>query len=152
MHGQASGVLLTQALHASFSPFVLCVDDLMTHEAHFVVQHFARALSTKWSKSYEEVMDWVQLANVPVVSSPDQIFRAHPAVLSKNRVWTCSLVKLGHNHTSVLARCRTYQINCPGKVNCVYVITNSQLANILAAKQKLLVADNVINTYNYPTY
>ena len=30
------------------------------------------------------------------------------------------------------------------------VITNSQLANFLAAKQTLLEADNVINTYNYP--
>ena len=95
-----------------------------------------------------EVMDWVQLANVPVVSSPDQIFRAHPAVLSKNRVWTRSPVKLGLNHTSVSARCCTNQI---AQVNCVYVITNSQLANILAAKQTLLVADNVINTYNLLT-
>ena len=31
-----------------------------------------------------------------VVSSPDQIFRARPADLSKNRVWTLSLRKLGH--------------------------------------------------------
>ena len=30
------------------------------------------------------------------------------------------------------------------------IITNSQLGNSLAAKQTLLVADNVINTYNYP--
>ena len=30
-----------------------------------------------------------------VVSSPDQIFRARPVALSKNRVWTLSLRKLG---------------------------------------------------------
>ena len=38
------------------------------------------------------------------------IFRARPAALSKNRVWTRSLVKLGLNHTSVLACCHTNQI------------------------------------------
>ena len=38
------------------------------------------------------------------------IFRARPAALSKNRVWTRSLVKLGLNHTSVVACCRTNQI------------------------------------------
>ena len=31
----------------------------------------------------------------PLVSSPDQIFRARPADSSKNRVWTLSLRKLG---------------------------------------------------------
>ena len=72
-----------------------------------------------------------------------QIFRARPAALSKNRVWTRSLVKLGLNHTSVVACCRTNQIAQ------VCVITNSQLANFLAAKQTLLVPGNVINTYNY---
>ena len=30
----------------------------------------------------------------------------------------------------------SHQSDCSGKVNCVYVITNSQLANFLAAKQK----------------
>ena len=45
-----------------------------------------------------------------LVSSPDLIFRAHPAALSKNRVWTRSLVKLGRNYTSVVACCRTNQI------------------------------------------
>ena len=39
-----------------------------------------------------------------------QIFRARPAALSKNRVWTPSLVKLGHNYTSVVSCCRTNQI------------------------------------------
>ena len=34
-----------------------------------------------------------QLLNI--VSSPDQIFRARPAALSKNRVWTLSPQKLG---------------------------------------------------------
>ena len=44
----------------------------------------------------------------------------------------------------------SHQSDCSGKVNCVMrVIINSQLANFLAAKQTLLVADNVINTYNY---
>ena len=50
----------THARHASFSPFVLTVDGLMAREAHFVVQRIARALSTKWSKSYGVVMGWVQ--------------------------------------------------------------------------------------------
>ena len=36
--------------------------------------------------------------------------------------------------------------------NALCVITNSQFANILVAKQTLLVADNVINTYNSPIY
>ena len=49
-----------QARHASFSPFVLMVDGLMAWEARFVVQLIARALSTKWSKSYGVVMGWVQ--------------------------------------------------------------------------------------------
>ena len=44
------------------------------------------------------------------ISSPDQIFRARPAALSKNRVWTRSPVKLGLNRTSISARCRTNQI------------------------------------------
>ena len=39
-----------------------------------------------------------------------QIFRARSAALSKNRVWTRSLVKLGRNYTSVVACCRTNQI------------------------------------------
>ena len=39
-----------------------------------------------------------------------QIFRARPAALSKNRVWTSSLVKLGRNYTSVVSCCRTNQI------------------------------------------
>ena len=39
-----------------------------------------------------------------------QVFRTCPAALSKNRVWTRSLVKLGRNHTSVLVCCRTNQI------------------------------------------
>ena len=39
-----------------------------------------------------------------------QIFRVHPAALSKNRVWTPSLVKLGCNYTSVVSCCRTNQI------------------------------------------
>ena len=39
-----------------------------------------------------------------------QIFCAHPAALSKNRVWTLSLVTLGRNHMSVSACCRTNQI------------------------------------------
>ena len=38
------------------------------------------------------------------------IFRACHAALSKNRIWTRSLVKLGLNHMSVLACCRTNQI------------------------------------------
>ena len=44
----------------------------------------------------------------------------------------------------------SHQSDCSGKVIVLCIITNSQLANFLAAKQTLLVADNVINTYNYP--
>ena len=45
------------------------------------------------------------------ISSPDTpIFCARPAALSKNRVWTLSLVKLGRNYTNVLACCRTSQV------------------------------------------
>ena len=50
----------SQAHHASFSPFVLMMNGLMAREARFVVQRIARALSTKWSKSYGVVMGWVQ--------------------------------------------------------------------------------------------
>ena len=39
-----------------------------------------------------------------------QIFRVRPAALSKNRVWTPSLVKLGRNYTSVVSCSRTNQI------------------------------------------
>ena len=39
-----------------------------------------------------------------------QIFRVRPAALSKNRVWTLSLVKLGRNYTSVVSCCRINQI------------------------------------------
>ena len=49
-------------------------------------------------------------ATMYLVSSPDLIFRARPAALSKNRVWTPSLVKLGRNYTSVVSCCRTNQI------------------------------------------
>ena len=39
-----------------------------------------------------------------------KIYRARPAALSKNRVWTPSLVKLGRNYTSIVSCCRTNQI------------------------------------------
>ena len=40
-----------------------------------------------------------------------QIFRARPAALPKNRVWTPSQVNiLGHNYTSIVSCCRTNQI------------------------------------------
>ena len=42
--------------------------------------------------------------------SRHQIFRARLAALSKNRVWTPSLVELGCNYTSVSACCSTNQI------------------------------------------
>ena len=45
--------------------------------------------------------------SIPSLVPRHQIFRAHPAVLSKNRVCTRSLVKLGRNYTSVVACCRT---------------------------------------------
>jgi len=51
-----------------------------------------------------------QSASVWLVSSPDTNFFARPAALSKNRVWTHSLVKLGRNYTSVVACCHTNQI------------------------------------------
>ena len=47
---------------------------------------------------------------VPSLVPRHQIFRARPAALSKNRVWTLSLVKLGRNYTSVVSCCRTNQI------------------------------------------
>lgn len=37
-------------------PLFCCLDGLMVCEACFVVQRFIGALSTKWSKSYGEVM------------------------------------------------------------------------------------------------
>ena len=89
------------------------------------------------------------VAHGPSLIPRHPIFRARPAALSKNRVWTRSLVKLGLNHTSVSAHCRTNQI-AQVKEIALYIITNSQLANSLAAKQPLLEADNVINTYHYP--
>ena len=59
--------------------------------------------------------------------------------------------KLGRNHTSVLACCRTNQIAQRSKLG-LNVITDSQLAKFQAPKLKLLVlvvTDNVINKYNY---
>jgi len=52
---------------------------------------------------------------------------------------------------SVVACCRTNQ-TAQVEYIALCIITNSQLANFLAPKQTLLVADNVINTYNYPIY
>ena len=50
----------------------------------------------------------------------------------------------------------SHQSDCSSssKVIALCVIINSQLAIFLAPKQTLLVADNVINTYNfnYPIY
>ena len=77
-----------------------------------------------------------------------------------------SLVHRPHLHTNVTALVvsspdtkfyerrvmLSHQSDCSGKVNCVCVIINSQLAIFLAPKQTLLVADNVFNTYNYPIY
>ena len=45
-----------QARHASFSPSILSVDGVMAREAGFVVCCLATKLSTKWCKSYGEVM------------------------------------------------------------------------------------------------
>ena len=56
------------------------------------------------------IYDKIIITIVPSLVPRHQIFRARPAALSKNRVWTRSLVKLGRNHTSVLACCRTNQI------------------------------------------
>ena len=76
-------------------------------------------------------------------------FRAHPVASWKNRVWTCSLVKLEHNYTSISACCCTKQI---AQVK-FYITTNRHLAEFLAPKQTVLVTDNAINTYNYwPPY
>ena len=58
------------------------------------------------------------------------------------------MVKLGRNHTSILACCQTNQIVQVKKLR----YANSQLANVLVPKQMLLVVDNVINTYNYLIY
>ena len=46
----------------------------------------------------------------PCLIPRHQIFCTCPAALSKNRIWTRSLVKLGCNHTSISACCRTNQI------------------------------------------
>ena len=40
--------------------FIIIIIGLMAWEARFVVQQIARALATKWSKSYGVVMGWVQ--------------------------------------------------------------------------------------------
>ena len=39
-----------------------------------------------------------------------QIYCIPPTAFSKNRVWTCSPAKLGHNYTSISTCCRTNQI------------------------------------------
>ena len=39
---------------------MLSVDGVMAREARFVVQRFADRLSTKWGKSYGEVLGWVR--------------------------------------------------------------------------------------------
>ena len=40
--------------------FIIIIIGLMALEVHFVVQRIARALATKWRKSYGMVMGWVQ--------------------------------------------------------------------------------------------
>ena len=56
-----------------------------------------------------QVLEWEGMGDFSLLPRR-QIFRARPVALSKNRVWTRSLVKLGHNHMSVSACCRTNQI------------------------------------------
>ena len=76
---------------------------------------FARFTLPLWRRV--RVRDYLHLSLVP----RHQVFHARPVALSTNRVWTRSLVKLGHNHTSVLACCCTNQI---AQVNCVMCHNN----------------------------
>ena len=84
---------------------------------------------------------------IHLILLPDtKFFRCALQTCWKNRVWTLSRVKPGRNYTSVLACCHTDHI-AQEIVN--YIITDSQLADLLVTKQTLLVVDNVMNTYNY---
>ena len=56
-----------------------------------------------------QVLEWEDMRDFSLLPRR-QILRARPVALSKNRVWTHSLVKLGCNHTNVSACCRTNQI------------------------------------------
>ena len=70
------------------------------------------------------------LALSNIALSPDQFFRACPVALLKNRIWTRSLVKLGHNYKSVPACCHTNQIAQGSKLS-LHVITDKPAWQVL---------------------
>ena len=84
-------------------------DHHMTSHAHMTItwpsHDHHMILHAHMTITWPYMLTWPSL-----VSSPDQIFHTRPAALSKNRVWTRSPVKLGLNHTSISAHCRTNQI------------------------------------------
>ena len=86
--------------------------------------------------------DHFNITSEELVSSPGQIF---PVASSKNRVWTFSLVKLGPNNCKGQC-CRTNQIAQRSEL-CLYVITDSQLADFWVPKFALLVNDKVCQLY-----
>ena len=73
-----------------------------------------------------EDKNYCSFSQCVLVSSPDQIFRMHPAALLKNRVSTPLLLKQGRNYTSVSSCCWTNQI-AQGSKLC---LTSSQIASL----------------------
>ena len=73
-----------------------------------------------------EGKNYCSFSQCVLVSSPDQIFRTHPAALLKNRVSTPLLLKQGRNYTSVSSCCWTNQI-AQGSKLC---LTSSQIASL----------------------
>ena len=76
-----------------------------------------------------------------LVLSPDQLICMRPAALSKNKVWTHSLVKLGRNYMSISACCRTNQ-TAQGSKLC---LTSSQIHSLqVFGARTLQVTDNAV--------
>ena len=92
VHSQRGVAYETNALHI----WIQFHGALRARNAHITVYDI-----TTWS--------WVNLVH-PSLVPRHPIFHTRPAALSKNRVWTRSLVKLRLNLTTVLACCRTNQI------------------------------------------
>ena len=118
-----NGIKLHMAYHHTFSPEVTTYymeipkypEILLSANSVYQVLLSAHAREPGNEVSCMPVcfahIKFVQEACMLLVSSPDTIFFARVLrPCQKNRVWTRSLVKLGLNHTSVVACCRTNQI------------------------------------------
>ena len=53
--------LAAEARHASFSLFVISVDDALGKEAALFMGHIADRLSVAWGRSYGNVLGWLKV-------------------------------------------------------------------------------------------